>query len=452
MVLSASSRPRDYYHNPGHGRGCAPGARRQLISDKFFATDQMFVIGVGGRAAVPDTGNWNTIAAGITDQQGPWPSSRPRSASRAPRSRRGPLGRSFRQFTMSEPIGLGRGDDGRSPTGPSPGQKTRQPIGALEGHGRRGRASCSTATWIPGVEMSGWSVDPYGAKFEDGWGCGGMGGGTTTRGGVGGPRSVRSEAIVRSGGVRPCAGDVPWSPPVVAHQAGRRRAPRAAHGQGAARRPLRSTWSTPPKHDRQRSCVGIVMVRIKTKSPRALLPVTAGRPGRKYMNPIEGRQAEIIRRIGPSLDPIKPRRLAALHAASRPAGVPDAHLRHDAQGSTTTRKSYTGMSQPARCEMIFQLRTVARPDARDRLREGRGGNSSPPNQEGPPRGSTRERDDDPPPMGWRDGWFPGTRWRPRPDHRLVTRRSPKASASPPGTPAVVGGWGRLGNVGRRQTS
>jgi hypothetical protein len=21
----------------------------------------------------------------------------------------------------------------------------------------------------PGVEMSGWSVDPYGAKFEDGW-------------------------------------------------------------------------------------------------------------------------------------------------------------------------------------------------------------------------------------------------------------------------------------------
>ncbi len=49
-----------------------------------------------------------------------------------------------------------------------PGQTTRQPIGRLPGTG--GRPSLMLNGHMdPGVEMSGWTVDPYGAKYEDGW-------------------------------------------------------------------------------------------------------------------------------------------------------------------------------------------------------------------------------------------------------------------------------------------
>src|SRR2546429_9539901 len=54
-----------------------------------------------------------------------------------------------------------------------PGKTTRQPIGRLRGTGG-GPSLMLNGHMDPGVEMSGWSVDPYGAKFEDGGG-GGMG-------------------------------------------------------------------------------------------------------------------------------------------------------------------------------------------------------------------------------------------------------------------------------------
>src|SRR5260370_41328380 len=45
---------------------------------------------------------------------------------------------------------------------------SRQPVGILRGTGG-GPSLMLNGHMDPGVEMPGWSVDPYGAKFEDGW-------------------------------------------------------------------------------------------------------------------------------------------------------------------------------------------------------------------------------------------------------------------------------------------
>src|SRR3981081_3922295 len=45
---------------------------------------------------------------------------------------------------------------------------SRQAVGALRGTGA-GPSLMLNGHMDPGVEMPGWSVDPYGAKFEDGW-------------------------------------------------------------------------------------------------------------------------------------------------------------------------------------------------------------------------------------------------------------------------------------------
>ena len=49
-----------------------------------------------------------------------------------------------------------------------PTKKSRQPIGRLHGTGG-GPTLMLNGHMDPGAEMSGWTVDPLGAKFEDGW-------------------------------------------------------------------------------------------------------------------------------------------------------------------------------------------------------------------------------------------------------------------------------------------
>src|SRR4029453_11396932 len=64
-----------------------------------------------------------------------------------------------------------------------PDKRTRQPMGPLGGTG--GAPSLMLNGHMdPGVEMSGWTVDPYGAKFESGWIWGN--GAHRDKGGVGG--------------------------------------------------------------------------------------------------------------------------------------------------------------------------------------------------------------------------------------------------------------------------
>ena len=72
---------------------------------------------------------------------------------------------------------------------------SRQPIGRLAGTGG-GPTLMLNGHMDPGVEMSGWSVDPYGAKFEDGW-IWGMGA-HDDKGGIAAMVNA-VDAVVRSG-------------------------------------------------------------------------------------------------------------------------------------------------------------------------------------------------------------------------------------------------------------
>src|SRR3981189_3910953 len=76
-----------------------------------------------------------------------------------------------------------------------PGQTARQPIGRLAGTGG-GPSLMLNGHMDPGVEMSGWTVDPYGAKFEDGW-VWGMGA-HDDQGGIA-AAFCGGEAVIRSG-------------------------------------------------------------------------------------------------------------------------------------------------------------------------------------------------------------------------------------------------------------
>jgi acetylornithine deacetylase/succinyl-diaminopimelate desuccinylase-like protein len=76
-----------------------------------------------------------------------------------------------------------------------PKRKGRQPIGRLKGTGG-GPTLLINGHMDPGVEMSGWTVDPYAAKFEDGW-IWGMGAHDDKGGCVAAICAL--EAVVRSG-------------------------------------------------------------------------------------------------------------------------------------------------------------------------------------------------------------------------------------------------------------
>src|SRR2546426_9839094 len=307
-----------------------------------------------------------------------------------------------------------------------PGQTTRQPIGRLRGTGG-GPSLMLNGHMDPGVEMSGWSVDPYGAKFEDGW-VWGMGAHDDKGGVVAAICAV--EAIVRSG-VR-LRGDVVVCP-VVAHKLG------GAGTRALMKKGLRTDLAINMEHSANtiaNVCVGIVMVRIKTKSPELFFRYSKEARA-QYMNPIE-QQAEIIRRIGPSLDPIKPGGWLRFTPHPELPGFPT-HTFDTMHKEHYYQKSYTGMSS-RECEMIFQLRTVpgqtiesVRADVHRLL--------------------ASIKKDHPaldyeltvPAPGTEQGWCQDPMAIAR-DHPLVMALA-EGHRLASGADAVVGGWGRLGNVG-----
>src|SRR6059036_2080068 len=307
-----------------------------------------------------------------------------------------------------------------------PGKTTRQPIGRLRGAGG-GPSLMLNGHMDPGVEMSGWTVDPYGAKFEDGW-VWGMGAHDDKGGVVAAICAV--EAIVRAG-VR-LRGDVLVTP-VAAHKLGGA-GTRALVAQG-----VRADLAINMEHSAltiANVCVGIVMARIRTLSPELFFRYSAEAKAR-YMNPIE-QQAEIIRRVGPSLEPIPAGGWLTFTPHPELPGFPT-HTFDTIHKEHYYQKSYTGMSS-RECEMIFQLRTVpgqtlasVRADLQQLL--------------------NGIKKDQPafdyeltiPANGPADGWFQDP-MEVKPNHRLVTALA-EGQRLAAGAPPVVGGWGRLGNVG-----
>jgi acetylornithine deacetylase len=307
-----------------------------------------------------------------------------------------------------------------------PGKQTRQPVARLRGTGG-GPSLMLNGHMDPGVEMSGWSVDPYGAKFEDGW-VWGMGAHDDKGNVVAAICGV--EAIVRSG-LR-LRGDVLVCP-VVAHKLG------GAGTRALVKKGVRTDLAINMEHSANtiaNVCVGIVMVRIKTKSPELFFRYSAEAKA-QYMNPIE-QQGEIIRRIGPSLEQIPRRGWMTYVPHPELPGFPT-HTFDVMHKEHYYQKNYTGMSS-RECEMIFQIRTVpgqtletVRADVQ-RLLDG-------------------IKKDHPafdaemtiPANGMEDGWFQEPMDVPR-DHPLVAALA-EGQQLATGAPPVVGGWGRLGNVG-----
>src|ERR1700720_146410 len=173
-----------------------------------------------------------------------------------------------------------------------PAKKSRQPIGRLRGSGD-GPTLLLNGHMDPGAEMSGWTVDPLGAKFEDGW-IWGMGAHDDKGGCVAAISAI--EAIVRSG-IR-LRGDVIVTP-VIAHKLG-----------GAGTRALldhgvKADLCINMEHSNNtiaNVCFGVVVVRIRVEAPELFFRYSAEAKA-AYWNPIE-QLCEVIGRIGPSLDPI----------------------------------------------------------------------------------------------------------------------------------------------------
>jgi acetylornithine deacetylase len=225
-----------------------------------------------------------------------------------------------------------------------PTKKSRQPIGRLRGTGG-GPTLLLNGHMDPGAEMSGWTVDPLGAKFEDGW-IWGMGAHDDKGGCVAAISAI--EAIVRSG-IR-LRGDVTVTP-VIAHKLG-----------GAGTRALldhgvKADLCINMEHSNNtiaNVCVGVVMVRLVCTAPELFFRYSAEARA-SYMNPIE-QQAEIIRRIGPSLTPVPQDAWMTFKPHPELPGFPT-HTFDVIHKEHYYFRNYTGRSS-RECEMTLQFRTV----------------------------------------------------------------------------------------------
>src|SRR5262245_26888379 len=307
-----------------------------------------------------------------------------------------------------------------------PGKRTRQPIGRLRGTGG-GPSLMLNGHMDPGVEMSGWSVDPYGAKFEDGW-VWGMGAHDDKGGVVAAICAV--EAIVRAG-VR-LRGDVLVCP-VVAHKLG---------GWGTRallKHGVRADMAINMEHSAltiANVCVGIVMVRVKVKSPELFFRYSKEARA-AYENPVE-QICRIVQRIGPSLDPIPQGDWLSFTPHPELPGFPT-HTFDVVHKEHYYQPNHTGMSS-REAELIFQIRTVpgqtldgVRADVQRLLESIK--RESPAfdyEVEVPAPGSQEGRCQD-----------PMENAREHPMGEALAEGHRRAS----GTAATVGGWGRLGNVG-----
>jgi acetylornithine deacetylase len=101
-------------------------------------------------------------------------------------------------------------------------------------------------------------------------------------------------------------------------------------------------------------CVGIVMVRIRTRSPELFFRYSPEARA-AYINPIE-QQCLIIERIGPSLDPIPRGGWLTFTPHPELPGFPT-HTFDTIHKEHYYQPNHTGMSS-RECEMIFQIRTV----------------------------------------------------------------------------------------------
>jgi len=214
-------------------------------------------------------------------------------------------------------------------------KKSRQPIGKLKGTGE-GTSLMLNAHMDPCFMMSGWKVDPYGGKYEDGWiyGAGAM----DSKGGiVAGICAI--EALKRSGSR--LKGDILMCP-VVAHKAG------GIGTRDLIKKGILTDYCINLEHSANgiaTVCVGIVKGKIITTGPGLFYRSSPDAKAR-YFNSIE-QQTEIIRRMGPSLAPLPEGKW--LRFSRHPKLLEFPQIRYEA----IHKEPY-----PRNCSMEFQIRTV----------------------------------------------------------------------------------------------
>ena len=225
-----------------------------------------------------------------------------------------------------------------------PAITSRQPMGILRGTGD-GPSLMLNGHMDPGVEMPGWSVDPYGAKFEDGW-VWGMGA-HDDKGGLA-AAFCGVEAIIRSG--NRLKGDVLLCP-VIAHKLG------GAGTRALLRNGVRADLCINMEHSNNtvaNVCVGIVMARIRVEAPELFFRYSAEAKA-AYWNPIE-QLCEVVRRIGPSLDPIPEGSWMTFDSHPELPGFPT-HTFDTFHKEHYYQKNHTGLHSK-QAELSLQFRTV----------------------------------------------------------------------------------------------
>jgi acetylornithine deacetylase len=307
-----------------------------------------------------------------------------------------------------------------------PASKSRQPVGRLAGAGG-GPSLMLNGHMDPGVEMPGWSVDPYGAKFEDGW-VWGMGA-HDDKGGLA-AAFCGLEAVIKSGAR--LKGDVLLCP-VVAHKLG------GAGTRALLKSGVGADLCINMEHSNNtiaNVCVGIVMVRIRVEAPELFFRYSAEAKA-QYWNPIE-QLCEVVRRIGPSLDPIPEGGWMTFTPHPELPGFPT-HTFDTLHKEHYYQKNLSGLHS-RQAELLLQFRTVPGQTLQSvtedlmHLLEGI-------KREHPAFNYSFEV----PAKGTENGWCQNPMFC-SPDEALVTTLA-EGQALASGSPASVGGWGRLGNVG-----
>lgn len=307
-----------------------------------------------------------------------------------------------------------------------PTKKSRQPIGRLRGTGA-GPTLMLNGHMDPGAEMSGWTVDPLGAKFEDGW-IWGMGAHDDKGGCVAAISAV--DSIVRSG--TRLKGDVLLTP-VIAHKLG------GAGTRALLDRGIKADLCINMEHSNNtiaNVCVGVVMARLTCTAPELFFRYSSEARA-AYINPIE-QQMEIVKRIGPSLAPIPVSGWMTFTEHPELIGFPThtfdvIHKEHYYFGNLTGQSTRD-------CVLILQFRTVpgqtvssVESDLRRLIASIK--------TEHPAFNCTLEI----PAPGTENGWNQAP-MECAPDHPLVFALA-RGQSIAAGAEAYVGGYGRLGNVG-----
>jgi len=212
---------------------------------------------------------------------------------------------------------------------------TRQALGLLKGSGG-GATLMINGHLDVNVMMPGWTVDPHGAKFEDGW-IWGLGA-QDDKGGL--AAAFSAILAIQKAGI-PLRGDVLFCP-VAAHKVG------GSGTRSLIKHGVRADWCINLEHSANTIgsvIVGSVRVRLRTKTPGLFFRFTEeARAG--YLNPIE-QHAMLVGAFGPSLSPLPHNGWAKFRPHPQLPGFP--MIRYDA-----IAKDHYGTGS----DLIFQIRTV----------------------------------------------------------------------------------------------